>query len=434
MHKHGRHLLTVALVTCLGLVGGLVPTAAQAAPHHNHGLTIAATPQIIPAGEGVLIYGQLRGQDSANQTIYLFHRINPAAHFSLIGITHTNGYGFYEFVRAEGVVNSNRNWFVRGPDGTHSRTVHEWVAPLVTLSSATSSALTGQPVTLSGNVFPNHLHQRVLLQEQDSASGTGWHTIASTLTDMSSNFTFTHAFRLPGDYTLRAYFPADPRNIAGSSDAITLPVQQAENPQFTINASAPLIPDGTSETISGTLFQSGSTTVGEPNVNVTLYGKEAGSGKFKVIATSTTGSDGDYSFTQTPLHNTVYMVQTSMVSPTVQTANLFIGVEDVVTISASASSSTVGGSVTISGTIAPDHAGHVINLQRQTPSGTWVNVDSGSVTNGSTYSFTYTFGQAGTYVLRAKIPGGPYNVGGASSSVTITVSGVAPVTSLPPAS
>jgi hypothetical protein len=50
------------------------------------------------------------------------------------------------------------------------------------------------------------------------------------------------------------------------------------------------------------------------------------------------------------------------------------------------------------------------------------------------YSFSYTFGKQGTHQLRARIYGGPENIGAASAPVTITVTGVAPVTSLPPAS
>ena len=45
-----------------------------------------------------------------------------------MSVTRTNASGLYEFVRADGVVNSNRNWFVLGPDNTHSRTIHEWVS------------------------------------------------------------------------------------------------------------------------------------------------------------------------------------------------------------------------------------------------------------------------------------------------------------------
>jgi hypothetical protein len=90
--------------------------------------------------------------------------------------------------------------------------------------------------------------------------------------------------------------------------------------------------------------------------------------------------------------------------------------------------------VTVSGTVTPDHAGHVVNLQRLTPSGTWVDVETGHLNSSSAYSFNYAFGQLGSFQLRVQIPGGPYNVAVASASVTIAVTAVAPASSLPAAS
>ena len=197
-----------------------VPSHASAAPHHNHGLTIQSTPDPSTAGQGVLIYGQLKGPANADRRIVLFHRINPAPHFTPISVTRTNAAGFYEFVRADGVVVSNRNWFVRGPDFTHSRTIHERVSAVVTLTTSSAGARRPRlrPLDFTGTVVPNHRHERVLLQQQNSTSGNGWQTIASGYTTGASSFAIAHRFRSPGSYTLRAYFPGDPRNIAGQSD------------------------------------------------------------------------------------------------------------------------------------------------------------------------------------------------------------------------
>lgn len=421
------------VVTLLGIVAFAAPGAASAAPHphHNRGLTIASTPNPIVAGEGVLIYGRLQGIDNAGQRILLFHRINPAAQFSLIGVTRTNSAGYYEFVRADGVVKSNRNWYVVGPGGTHSHTIHELVSSIVTLNTASPTSLTGQAVDFTGSVFPAHPYQRVLIQEQNGVSGTGWHTVATGLTSGSSTFSIEHKFKLDGSYTLRAYFPSDPRNIAGQSDPVTLTVQQKQNASFTINGSA-VVSAAQTETITGTLYAQGSTTTPQTNTLVTLYGKQYG-GDWTPLATTTTDSTtGDYSFNATPIHNTVYVVKTTD-PPKLETASLYVGVQDDVTINASATAVAVGDPVTVSGTVSPDHTGHVVNLQRLTPSGTWVNVESGYLNSSSAYSFNYAFGQLGTFQLRVQIPGGPYNVAVASTSVSVAVSAVAPASSLPPA-
>jgi hypothetical protein len=439
MHSHRRSTFGVGITILLALMAVLsalfmaMPSRADAAqhPHHNYGLTIAATPDPSTAGDGVLIYGRLLGANNADKKIYLFHRINPAPRFTPIQVTRTNAQGFYEITRADGIVNSNRNWFVLGPDNTHSKTIHELVAAEVTLSSASASATTAQTVDFTGSIFPAHVHQRVLLQEQNSTSGNGWKTIDSGYTDGSSSFSINHRFREAGSYTLRAFFPADPRNVASQSASISQTIEQQQNPSFTINGSSQALVNGQSETITGTLYANGSTTTAQPNVSVTLYGRDAGSGGFKALQTAQTNSSGDYTFTTMPVHNTVYRV---VAGAKEMTANLFVGVQDVVTASASATTTMVGRPITISGTVTPDHTGHVVYLEKQNTAGQWVVIKAGTVSSGSQYQFSFTPGLAGTKNLRVQITGGPWNLGGVSPTVVVTVSGVAPVSSLPTAS
>lgn len=414
-----RFLVLLTLLCTIVAVG--LPEIAEAAPTHNAGLTISATPNPILAGQGVLIYGQLNTAKNSGQEIKLFHRVSPKTSFSLVQTTTTNSYGFYHFTRAEGVVITNRSWFVRGPDGTHSRTITEAVAADVSLNASNMNAVTGQRVVFTGSVSPSHPYQLVRLEEQNGLSGNGWTTIASTYTDSSSNFALSHEFRLAGDYTLRAVLPSDTRNVQGDSDSITVSVQQRQHSLFTIYSSDPIIAAGGSVTISGTLFSSKSTP--EPSTAVGLYGGKPGGTK-ELLATTRTGPDGSYRFTCSPVHNQVFFVATTS-KPHRETANLYEGVRDVVTILASSTTSEQGGSITLSGTVTPDHAGHVIHLQILGTHGFWHNVATGVVASGSTYSFTYTFGQDGTVQFRVRIDGGPENVGGASSAVTITVSGVA---------
>jgi hypothetical protein len=407
-------------------------------PRHNYGLTIAATPNPIATGDGVLIYGKLRGSDVANQRIVLYHRIARQPPFTPITVTQTDSFGFYEITLAQGVVDTNRSWFVLGPGGTHSRTINEYVFSAVTLAASTTTVNTGMPVQFSGTVNPAHPNQRVVLQKQVSESGDGWETVGSTVTGSDSSFTLTRSFLRSGSYTLRALFPSDPRNLAGQSDPVTITVAQPQNPSFTIAASAPVITDGQSETISGTLFMPGSTTNPRPSVPVILYGSTAG-GPFRALAAATTGADGSYSFTQAPQFNTVYRVLIQGAPPQSvgprprKTADVPVGVQDVVSIGASATTAPAGGTVTISGTVTPDKSGRTVYLQRLDATGHWQVVAVGRINRGSTYSFQYTFGQPGTVQLRAKVPGGPLNLSGASAPVTFTVSGVAPATSLPPA-
>jgi len=430
-----RPRFTVLAVLMSALAFAFVPASALAhGPRHNHGVTIAATPNPITAGEGVLIYGKLEGADPGNQAIYLYHRVNPAPGFTLISKTTTNSFGFYDFTRAEGVVTSNREWFVTAPGspGVHSRTVHELVYAEVSLTASTLNGTTNHPNTFAGHVIPNHAGETIALQEQGSATGNSWHTLKTGLIGPGSNYSIPYRFRIPGGYTLRTLLRKDPRNIASVSAPLTVTVQQTEVPDFTINTSAPVIPYGQSATITGTLDLAGTTTP-DPNVSVTLWGRTAKTASHTIGTPAETDMNGDYTFTVSPSNNTVYQVRTTFTPPKRRaTALLFEGVQDVVSIVPPASTATVGQHISFTGSVSPDKAGHVIYLEKLGSDGFWHIAEVSLVHHDSTYSFGWTFGNPGTKEFRVVIPGGPDNIGGASSTQTITVS-LPPVSALPPA-
>jgi hypothetical protein len=426
-----RFAVLASVLTALVVV--VAPGLANAAPRHNHGLTISATPNPIGAGEGVLIYGQLNNPPVDGKTIILYHHISGSRQgFTEIGRTTTDVHGFYEFTRAEGVVLTNRSWFARegGINGVHSRTVHERVAALVSLAAGSTTTVTNNPITFSGHVTPNHAFERVFLQEQKGNSDD-WTTLKSGRLGPGSNYSIAYGWRVPGAYDVRVAFRGDARNIHGESDSVTVIVEQKEIADFTINSSAPIIGFGQSATISGTLFQPGTTTP-EPSTAVTLYGRTAGQSHFIALGAATTATDGTYGFMESPPNNTIYQVRTTL-PPLRHTALLFEGVRDVVTLASSSLSSTVGGHVTFAGTVTPDKAGHVVYLQKLGADGDWHNVEVRIVRSDATFQFGWTFGSTGAKQFRARVPGGPVNLGGASSAVTVNVT-LPPVAALPPAS
>jgi hypothetical protein len=435
--KQGRSImrsrLTVLALLASALAVVSVPAAASAhGPRHNHGLTINATPNPIIAGQSVLIYGQLNGPNSGGQEVFLYHHVAGVPGYSLIGRTKTLANGFYDFPRVEGVVTTNRSWFATAPAffRVHSRTVYERVAALVSLAASSPTTDTGTPVQFTGNVSPNHAGERVYLQEQAANGDNVWHTLKVGRIGPGSNFSFPFRFRVPGDYVLRALFRRDNRNIAAASDTITEDVQQKQIPDFTINSSAPIIPYGQSATISGILDLPGTTTP-DPDVNVTLWGHTYLGQWHTVGLPTTTGTDGSYSFTESPGTNTIYQVRTTFRPPHIRhTAVLFEGVQDVVSIGVSSQNVVVGQSVQFTGTVSPDKAGHPIYLQRLGADGHWHNVEINVVRQNSTYQFGWTFGNPGSAEFRVKIPGGPYDLGGVSSTETINVT-LPPVSTLP---
>jgi hypothetical protein len=427
-----RFAVLGSVLTALAVAAS--PAVSGAAPRHNHGLTINAAPNPIIAGEPVLVYGQLNAGPVAGQSILLYHHVNGThQRFTLIGHTTTDAHGFYAFQRPDGLVTTNRQWFVREASGqhVHSRTVFEHVAALVSLSASSTNADTGTPIVFSGQVTPAvHAGERVYLQVQ-RGGGDNWRTINSARLDGASKYTIAYRWRVPGARDVRVVFRGDFRNIRAESDPVTVTIQQKQIADFTINSSDPVIPEGSMATISGVLYQPATATP-EPSTSVTLWGRVAGQRHFTAIETTTTGADGSYSFNEKPVQNTVYQARTTF-GPHRHSAALFEGVRDVLTFSANPVSVSSGQPVTFSGSVTPDKAGDVVYLQRLGTDGDWHTVGVSVVRHDSTFRFVRAFGAAGTKTFRARIPGDPQNIGGASSPVTVTVA-VPPVASLPPAS
>ena len=415
--RHRMPLLASAAVTAAAVT---LPSLAGAAPIHNHAVSIRATPGHIIAGEPVLIYGRLGGRDSGNQEITLYHRIAPATGFTVISRTRTNSAGQYEFTRAEGIVNSDRSWFVRGPVHSHSKTIHERVAAEVTIDSSATSGTTRHPITFTGHVTPDHSGARVALQVQYGDANT-WHTVKTAAVNGASNYSVAYAWRTPGARNVRVAFAGDARNTAAQSDPVSVIIQQRQAPFFTIATSAPIVANGSPATISGVLHQA-HTASAQAGAEVGLYERvPGGSAPATLAQTTRTGSTGAYSFTVQTATNELYQVRTIDPANGQATADLFQGVQDDVTLTSSSASSTVGAAITFSGSVAPSKAGHVVYLEKYGRDGRWHIVETSTIGSDSTFHFGWTFGTAGTKEFRARVVGGPVNVGGASAPVSESV-------------
>jgi hypothetical protein len=268
----------------------------------------------------------------------------------------------------------------------------------------------------------------VLLQQQVGSSDE-WRTLRSALLGPGSNYAAAYTWRTPGERDIRAVLPGDARNVRSLSDAVQLTIQQKQVTGFTINTSNPIQSYGQPVMISGVLTPR---PTAQPAF-VQLWGRPASGGPFQFVGQNPIGPNGAYSFTVTPTVNTVYQARTSFGAHPAS-ALLWQGVHDVLTLTPSSSTSTVGGKVTFTGTVTPDKANHVVYLQRLGADGNWHSVEARVVGSGSTFNFGWTFGKAGTFRFRARIYSDGRNVGSASAPVSITVSGLAPVTSLPPTS
>jgi hypothetical protein len=426
-----RLRFTVLATALAAFVIAAIPSLAGAAPHHNRGLTIHAVPPSINAGDEVDIIGRLTGPNAGGQTVRLWHRINPNGQFTPLGTRTTDSAGRYEFQRADGIVDSNRSWFVVGPGATHSKVVHEHVAALVSIDPDPAAggvvpAQTRQPITFTGHVTPDHSGQIVKLQVSLD-QGDNWRTIKTGPLGAGSNYSIAEAWRTAGPREVRVVLPPDVRNTRGISDTVTVQVQQRQVTGFSIQSSNQLIPYNTQATISGVVDQPG-TSNPDPGASVSLYAHMPHGGPFKVVQTTTTGTDGSYSFTVQPSTNEWYVAKLTF-TPRIHSAALFQGVQDLVSMTGPASA-TVDQHIDFSGTVTPDKSGHVIYLQKLGADNQWHTVEVRTVSSASTFSFGWTFGAAGAKQFRARILGGPVDIGGASAPVSVTVTDPA-LSSLP---
>lgn len=411
------------------LVVPLGASIASAAPMQVP-LTINAIPNPILAGEGTLIYGRLSGAHIAGQSIVLYRRVHGSGiGYRPVAETTTDPRGFYDFAEAD--VTGNLTWVVReaGADAVESRELVERVAALVDLSASRSAANTTQSIVFSGHVAPDHAGESVMLQELIRSTGD-WKDLRSGRLDSGSNYSIPFRWRFARqERDVRVLFAGDNRDVASASDPVSVTIQQDQVPGFTIDSSSILIGYGQSTVISGVLDRPGTATP-DPDIPVTLWAQSPPLSQPIPAADAMTGSDGNYSFPVAPAHDTIYEVRETSASSR-HSAGLFEGVSDTVSLAASASTSTVGGTVTFTGTVLPDKAREAIQLQGLQTDGDWQTLEGGLVHSDSTFGFRWRFGSQGTFELRARITSDDTNISNESPPVSITV---APprVSTLPP--
>jgi hypothetical protein len=444
-----RSRTLIPAITAVISLFALTPSGAFAhkrpSPNGRCIVSMQVAPRQIVAGDPVVIFGRLRcvnRASAAGQQVVLYHHLSGLPGFAPVQSATTDAHGFYEFGRADGVVETNRSFFVRS-HGARSATKRIRVAAQVTLSgSAEGALLTGYPnrVTFTGAVSPADVGARVILQRQNALTGNQWRRIDSGIVESTGDFTITHTFVVPGDANLRVLVRSQGRNVPSESNVLADTVSQAQNPELTIQSSADPIASGEAVTISGKLTPGSGRTL-------TLMAHTARQPGFTPVAQTTSNSSDEYSFSaQSPANNTFYRVDAgqgvnlcpageacpALALKPVSSAVLYEGVKDVLTAQASPTTVQAGQSVAFSGTVSPDQTGHVIYLERQNARGPGFHVVQLSfVGAGSSYTIVHRFYDAGTKPLRVYIPGGPDNQGAASPSFTIQVD-PAPASTLMP--
>lgn len=173
----------------------------------------------------------------------------------------------------------------------------------------------------------------------------------------------------------------------------------------TMSATVTSLTYGGAVTLSGRLTRrdSGAAMVGVP---VQLYWRKVGTTTWYLLTTPTTSSTGTVSFVSRPGasldYQWVYRGSGSFIGSSSPQAR--VGVRTVVTGAVSRTSLPLGSSFTISGSVAPTHAGQVVYLQRYAGNGAWTNVASRTLSSTSAFSFAFRPGWRGTFTYRMYKP------------------------------
>jgi hypothetical protein len=430
-----------ALIAATSLLA-LTPAAASAHKHPSPlgrcRININVAPRQITAGEATEISGRLacrRHVNAGGQPVKLYAHVAGSAGYVPVQSTTTETNGSYKFSTA--AENANTSFYVRS-HGAQSARRRLRVAALVTITGPPEGTQieTGAPnqQTFSGTVTPaTDVGARVILQRQNAVTGNEWHRIGIGQVMAGGTYSITHTFRVPGDASIRVLVRSDGLNIPSPSTPLEYEITQAQNPRLTISSSADPISYGQSVTISGVL-------AGGVSHPVTLEARTVHQHGFAPVAEAITDASGNYSFAaQSPVNSTLYRVIATDPSCDIRacktplkSAVLYEGVKDVLTAEVSATTVQAGQALTFKGTVAPDHSGHVIYLERQNAAGTGFHVVQISyVLPGSEYSIVHQVYVPGTKVFRVDIPGGPDNGRAVSQLFTIVVT-PAPASALTP--
>jgi phospholipase C len=151
---------------------------------------------------------------------------------------------------------------------------------------------------------------------------------------------------------------------------------------------------------------------------VTLWQRLPGRRRFKAAAATVAGASGEYAIRLTPgavVTNREWYVtaggrRSRVIEQRAQAA---------VSLATTATTVDAGAVVTLSGAVAPSHAGGQVLIQ-QRRGGRWRRIASARLGRDSRYSVTYPFTQGGQSSIRAVLPGDARNVRSYAPAVAVT--------------
>jgi len=156
--------------------------------------------------------------------------------------------------------------------------------------------------------------------------------------------------------------------------------------------------------------------------HVTVQARPNGASSWTGIGSVVVGDDGDFAFAVGPVGTTSYRVvwaPKSDIDVFSGTATVTFG--SATTAGLSASTLTLGRSVTIKGAVSPAHAGNTVTLQYKKGTGSWKKLATRTLGSTSAYSHGWKPTTRGTYYVRTVFGGDASHTGSTSPTRKVTV-------------
>jgi hypothetical protein len=134
--------------------------------------------------------------------------------------------------------------------------------------------------------------------------------------------------------------------------------------------------------------------------------RRAGTTAWALLATRTTSSTGTVAIAHKPTasldYQWIYRGSTTFVGSA--SAVRRVSVRAAVTSNVSRTTLPLGGTFTLSGSVAPTHAGRTVYVQRYVGNNAWTTATSRTLTSSSTYAVSVKPTARGTFTYRVYLP------------------------------
>jgi hypothetical protein len=305
--------------------------------------------------------------------------------------------------------------------------VEALTATTLTIATNNTTPALNQQFTLSGTLKAGTtpLSGKPITLRRMDLSGQ-WSTISTTTTDTNGNYTFTRSESVQGTYSYYASFAGDTTYSTASSPFVTPSIGTYTATTLTIatNNTTPAL--NQQFTLSGTL-KAGTTPL--PGKSVELRRMDL-SGQWSTISTTTTDTNGNYTFTRSESVQGTYSYYARFLGDTTYYASSSsfvtnpIGTYTATTITASKTSPAIGETVTFTVTLKSGTTllSKPVKIWHSYPGGARSEDGTHTTSASGVYTFTQAFGSSGERVYHVEFAGDSMY---ASSSGAVTVN-VAP--------